>query len=346
MRTSTLSTAIFGSALLAASLGFSPAQAQTSTLRMHTFVPPVSGSYKILDWWRKKVMTESNGALKIQLFGSMQLGGKAGDLYNQTKNGVVDIGWVLPGYTAGLFPRLGVFELPFIGDEADIVSPAIDDFVRKWGQKEWGDVHVIVAHSGGPSVLHTKAKPVVSLDDFKGLKIRTPSRISTKALSVLGATPVPIPGLKMTEAFMRNVVDGVIAPWSISRAIRVIDAAKFHTESPIHEPTLIMMMNKNSYAKLNPAAKKAIDANSGAAMGALMGTFWKRDDIKAREKAVQLGNKITTIKGEELAQWRKAVQPVYDSWVKDMTAAGHPGKELLDDAIALIAKYQAKAKAK
>ena len=137
-------------------------------------------------------MKESNGALKFQLYGSMQLGGKPGDLYNQTKNGVVDIGWVLPGYTAGLFPRLGVFELPFIGDDADIVAPAIDDYVRRWGKKEWGAVHVIVAHTGGPSVLHTKKKPIVSLADFKGMKIRTPSRISTKALTVLGATIVSI----------------------------------------------------------------------------------------------------------------------------------------------------------
>jgi TRAP-type C4-dicarboxylate transport system substrate-binding protein len=335
--------AVIGAAFVTGAAGFVPAQAQTSSLRMHTFVPPVAGSYKILDWWRKKAMKESNGALKIQLFGSMQLGGKAGDLYNQTKNGVVDIGWVLPGYTAGLFPRIGVFELPFIGDDADIVAPAIDEFVRKWGKKEWGAVHVIVAHTGGPSVLHTKAKPVLTLDDFKGMKIRTPSRVSSQALKILGATPVPIPGLKMTEAFMRNVVDGVIAPWSISRAIRVIDAAKYHTESPIHEPTLIMMMNKKSYAKLNPAAKKAIDANSGAKMAAQMGRFWKRDDGPARDKAVKLGNKITTIKGAELAKWRKAVQPVYDSWVKEMTAKGHPGKEMLADAIALIAKYQAAA---
>lgn len=322
-----------------------PAAAQkTQTLRMHTFVPPVAGSYKNLDGWRKNVEKASNGALKIQLFGSMQLGGKPADLYDQVKNGVVDIGWVLPGYKAGLFPRIGVFELPFIGDRASIVSPAVDDYVRKWGKKEWGAVHVIVAHSAGESVIHTKPKAIKSLADFKGLKIRTPSRISTAALKQLGATPVPIPGLKMTEAFMRNVVDGVVAPWSIARAIRVVDAAKYHTESPIHEPTLIMMMNKNSYAKLSPAAKKAIDMYSGAKQAAAFGVRWENDDKPGRAKAKELGHEIITIKDDELVKWRKAMQPVYDAWVKDMTAKGHPGKELLADAEALIAKYQKAAK--
>ena len=341
-----LSSAIGAIALCAGlSLGGAvPAAAQTVTLRMHTFVPPVAGSYKNLDWWRKKVEKDSGGALKIQLFGSMQLGGKPSDLYSQTKNGVVDIGWVLPGYTAGLFPRLEVFELPFIGDRASIVSPAVDDYVRKWGKQEWGEVHVIVAHSAGESVIHTKAKAIKTLADFDGMKIRTPSRISTEALKALGATPVPIPGLKMTEAFMRNVVDGVVAPWSISRAIRVVDAAKFHTESPIHEPTLIMMMNKNSYAKLKGAAKKAIDMNTGAHIAREFGARWEKDDLPGVAKAKQLKNTIVRIQGDELKNWRKAMQPVYDSWVKDMTAKGHPGKELLAAAEALIDKYQAQAK--
>ncbi len=38
------------------------------------------------------------------MFGAMQLGGKAPDIYDQVKNGVVDMGWTLPGYKAGLFP--------------------------------------------------------------------------------------------------------------------------------------------------------------------------------------------------------------------------------------------------
>lgn len=316
------------------------------TLRMHTFVPPVAGSYKNLDWWRQKVEKDSGGKLKIQLFGSMQLGGKAEDLYDQTKNGVVDIGWVLPGYKASLFPRLSVFELPFIGDTAEVVSPAVDAFVRKWGKEEWGAVHIIVAHSAGDSVIHTKGKAIRTLADFKGMKIRTPSSISTQALQALGATPVPIPGLKMTEAFMRNVVNGVVAPWSISLAVRVIDAADYHTVSSLHEPTLIMMMNKNSYAKLSPEAKKAIDMNSGEQVALEFGRRWIRDDLPGRKKAESLKHEVISISPDERKRWRQAVQPVYDAWVKDMESKGMPGKQMLADAESLIEKYSAMASKK
>jgi len=54
-----------------------PALAQTVNLRMHTFVPPVSGSFKSLTWWVEKVEKDSGGKLKITLYGSMQLGGNA-----------------------------------------------------------------------------------------------------------------------------------------------------------------------------------------------------------------------------------------------------------------------------
>ncbi len=320
-------------------LGRAMAQAPL-TLRMHTHVPPVSGSFKNLLWWTKKVETESGGKLKIDLYGSMQLGGQAPDVYDQVKNGVVDLGWTLPGYKAGLFPVTSAFELPFIGAPAHIVSPAIDAFLKKYGQSEWSAVHPIVFHSAGISVIHMKTRKVEKLEDFKGLKLRTPSRISSAALSALGATPVPIPGLKMTEAMMHDVVDGVIAPWSIARAIRAIDVANFHTETTLHEPTLALLMNKQSYEKLSPDLKKVIDANSGEGLAKEFGHRWEHDDMPGIAHAKELKHPIIEVPQAEQARWRKATEPVYESWIKDMDAKGHPGKQMVADAEQLVAKYK------
>lgn len=318
------------------------AQAQDAvTLRMHTHVPPVSGSYKNLKWWTEKVEKDSGGKLKIQLFGSMQLGGKAPDIYDQVKNGVVDIGWTLPGYKAGLFPATSAFELPFIGAPARIVSPAIDTFVRQYGKQEWSHVHPIVVHSAGLSEFHMKTRKIEKLEDFKGLKIRTPSRISSQALAALGATPVPIPGLKMTEAMMHDVVDGVVAPWSIALAIRTIDVAKFHTVTTLHEPILAMLMNKESYAKLPPDLKKVIDANSGEQLAKEFGRRWEHDDKPGIAKAKKLGHPIIEVSQEEQARWRKVTEPVYQKWIKTMDGKGLPGKEMVTAAQALVAKYKA-----
>jgi len=324
-----------------------PVLAQTVNLRMHTHVPPVAGSFKSLAWWVQKVEKDSGGKLKIALYGSMQLGGKPGDLYDQARTGVVDIAWTLPGYTAGLFPVTSAFELPFIGSsKTDVTSAALDEFVKRWGQAEWSEVHPIVFHSAGPGVIHLKERKLESLVDFKGLKIRTPSRLSTLALSALGATPVPIPSLKVTEALMRNVVDGAVLPWSIALAIRTIDAGKYHVETTLHEPTLAMLMNKQSYAKLPPDLKKVIDANSGVWLAKEFGRRWAKDDLRGIAKAKKLGHQIIEISPEEEARWRKASQPVYDAWIKEMDGKGLPGRKLVEEADRLVAKYKSEDKGK
>ena len=340
-----LATGAIGLTFGAVLLTSASVAAQTVTLRFHTFVPPVSSSYKSLKAWADTVEKQSNGRLKIQMFGAMQLGGKAPDLYDQVKNGVVDIAWMLPGYKPGLFPATSVFELPFIGGRAPIVSPAVDDFARSVGQKEWSQIHPIVLHYAGASVLHLKNKRVTKLADFAGLKIRTPSRVSAGALTALGAVPVPVPGVAtMAEIMIRGVVDGVVTPWGIARAIKVIDASTFHAEMTLHGPPLAMMMNKDSYAKLPADLKKVLDDNSGAKLAQWFGERWEHDDQPGVQRAKQLKHEVVDISDAEIARWRKVVQPVYDEWIKEMDAKGLDGAKLVATAEQLVAKYRASYK--
>ena len=102
------------------------ASAQEVTMRLHTFVPAVSRSFKNVTWWAKQVEKKSGGRIKIKLFPSRQLGGKPSELYDQARRGFVDMIYSLPGYSPGRFPRSEVIELPFVsGKSPRIISPAI-----------------------------------------------------------------------------------------------------------------------------------------------------------------------------------------------------------------------------
>src|SRR5215211_6782873 len=98
------------------------AQAQV-TLKLHHFLPPVSnGHSKMLSPWAKAVEQDSGGKIKIDIFPSMQLGGTPPQLYDQARDGVVDIVWTLPGNTPGRFPVSETFELPFVPHRKALVN--------------------------------------------------------------------------------------------------------------------------------------------------------------------------------------------------------------------------------
>ena len=100
------------------------------TLRLHHFLPAVSNVHRFfLQPWAQKVAAESNGRLKIQIFPAMQLGGAPPQLFDQARDGVADIIWTLPGNTPGRFPKIEVFELPFVSHKRAIVNClAIQEF--------------------------------------------------------------------------------------------------------------------------------------------------------------------------------------------------------------------------
>ena len=82
------------------------AQSPQVTLKLHHFLPPVANvPTQFLTPWARKVEQESNGRIKIDVFPSMQLGGAPPQLYDQARDGVVDLVWTLTGYTAGRFPK-------------------------------------------------------------------------------------------------------------------------------------------------------------------------------------------------------------------------------------------------
>src|SRR5262245_50327476 len=139
-------------------LASSPASAQQVTLRLHQFLPAQAPIPKdFLAPWAKKVEADSKGRIKIELYPSLQLGGTPAQLYDQVKDGVIDLTWVPPGYTPGRFPKSETFELPFIASNGEKNSPAGWEFYEKHLKDEFKDVKIIRGNTQGPGVIHADA---------------------------------------------------------------------------------------------------------------------------------------------------------------------------------------------
>jgi TRAP-type C4-dicarboxylate transport system substrate-binding protein len=321
------------------------ATAQEVTLKVHHFLPPPSTAHaKFMAPWCEKLAKESTGKLKCQLYPAMQLGGTPPQLYDQAKDGVADIVWTLPGYTAGRFPILETFELPFTMTEAEATSKALWEFAQQHARAEFKDVHALAFHTHGPGFFHTRDRQVKTLADLRGLKVRAPTRLTNKLIAATGATPVGMPVPQVPEALNKGVIDGAVIPWEVVPAIKVHELVKFHSMTDPKVPALytsvfIYAMNKAKYESLPADLKKVLDANSGIELSAFIGRAFTEGDVPGRKAAEARGNTIYTIPAADLEPFRKAAQGVADDWVKEMTAKGHDGKKLIESARALIVKY-------
>jgi TRAP-type C4-dicarboxylate transport system substrate-binding protein len=341
-RRSVLCAALTAAALFGGGSGTASAQ-EVVTLKVHHFLP--AGSYAqtlFIQPWCDKIAKESAQKMKCQIYPSMQLGGTPGQLIDQVRDGVVDVVWTLPGYTPGRFPRIEVFELPFMMQSPEGTSKAVWDYVQQQAPNEFKDVHALAFHVHGDGVFHLRDKPIRTLADFKGLKLRAPTRQTNKFLAALGATPVAMPVPAVGEAISKGVIDGAVVPYEVVPSVKLQELVKFHSETDPVEPAFytsafIFAMNKARYDGLPADLKKVIDANSGQALSGQVGkTFLAAD---AEGKKLTARNTTNVIPKEELANWKKAGQPVIDGWISDMNGKGANGQQLLDAARALIAQH-------
>ena len=336
---------------LAAALAFgvlaTPVLAQDVTLRFQHFISEKGTMPKgFMEPWIEKVERESAGRLKIELYPAMQLGGKPTALYDQIRDGVIDGGWVIPAYTPGRFPEVEALELPFMTlMSAEASSRAAWDYSQKHLLQRFGDVHLLSAHLHGAGVVHKKGAPITSIADFKGLKMRTPSRMGGQLLRAVGAVPVGMPVPEFPVALAKGVLDGGLLPWEIVPGLKVHELVDSHSETTadraIYNLYFIWAMNKDSYNSLPADLKAVIDANSGLETSAWMGRVLDQGDLRGRQIAADAGNSIHNLDAETTNALRKAGESLTRNWIDEITAKGLDGAGMVRDARALMQKYSA-----
>ncbi|NSL55227.1 TRAP transporter substrate-binding protein [Uliginosibacterium aquaticum] len=318
------------------------------TLKLHFHLPISSlANTLFITPWCEKIAKESNERMKCQIYPSMQLGGTPAQLYEQVRDGVADVVWALPGYTAGRFPMVEAFELPFMMQSPEATSRALWDYVDQFARAEFKDVKPLAFHVHGDGVFHTTSKQVRTSADLKGMKLRAPTRLTNKFIAMLGATPVSMPVPQVGDALAKGVIDGAVVPYEVVPSVKIQELVKYHSETDPAEPafytsTFIFAMNKAKYDSLPADLKKVIDHNSGVELSGQIGKAFLQAD--AEGKKLTTHNTTYVIPKAELDNWKKVAEPLKASWVSEMNGKGYNGQQLLNGAKALIAKHSAAIK--
>ena len=332
------------SAALAALLAVpaATALAQEVTLRFQHFVSPASANpTHFMEPWARKIEADSNGRIKVELYPFMQLGGTAPEMYDQIAEGIVDGGWVIPGYEPGRFPEAEAMELPFlVTKSAEEASRAAWAFSQKHLMDDFDDVKVIAIHLHGRGLVYKKGEPIAEVDDFAGLKLRGPTRPATLLLEKLGATPIGMPVPQFPESLALGVVDGGVITYEQAPSLKLDELTDSHTDvagdKSLYNLFFIWAMNKDRYESLPDDLKAVIDANSGAEASAWAGRAHDTGDAEGREVLLAAGHAAAELSEAVTDEIRALGDEVIEEWIAQMDAKGYDGATLVADARAAV----------
>jgi TRAP-type C4-dicarboxylate transport system substrate-binding protein len=333
-----IAIALLVSAWLAAS---GPASAQEIKLKLSHFTPAAHNHHvNVIMPWVEEVKRKTNGRVEITVFPTASLC-KPPQQYDCAKSGIADLAWGVTGWTPGRFPMSSVIELPYMHRSAAVGSQMLADLWPKYLSKEYDDVYVLYMNVHPAGHIHTHSKLVRTLDDFKGMKIRTPTAVVGDILDTLGATKVGMPAPQIYEAMSNKVVDGFGMPFEALPSFRLIEVSRYHTEVGMYTTAFAMFMNKARFDSLPPDVQKVLIDTTSIQSGywRRVGESWDRAEIVGRKAVLDQKGEIYVLPKEERKRWREAVRSMDEKWAADLESKKLPGRALLQDARAISARY-------
>jgi len=322
-------------------VSWTAAEAATS-LTYSIFFPAAHAQAKAAEAWAKEIEKRSAGQVKISLFPGGTLT-PADQCYDGVVKGISDIGMSAFAYTRGRFPQMEALDLPLGYPNGLVATRVANDFYRAMKPKALENVKVLYLHAHGPGLLHTK-KPVRTLEDLKGMKIRS-TGFSAKVVSALGAVPVAMPQGETYEALSKGTADGTIGPIEVLKGWKQGEVIKSTTDcyDVGYTTAFFVVMNLKKWNALSPEVRKVFEDVSREWVD-VHGRAWDEADREGRAFTKSLGNQIIPLSAQESARWKKAVRPTIEEYIREAEKKGVPGRKSVKEAEGLIAKHRKQAK--
>jgi TRAP-type transport system periplasmic protein len=177
-----------------------------------------------------EILAETKGQLNIQVFANSQLGSDA-DMVSQVRSGAIDFVATSGGVWANLIPVAGITGTPFAFPSLQAAFTAVDGDLGAYVRGEFAKVNLAAVGAvwdHGFRHITTSTKPVNSVQDLSGMKLRVPATPTLQAMfKAMGAAPTTIGIGEVYTALQTKVVDGQENPFAIIEAFRFYEVQKY-----------------------------------------------------------------------------------------------------------------------
>jgi TRAP-type C4-dicarboxylate transport system substrate-binding protein len=318
-------------AALAALMGSAAAQDKTVTLKLSHWVPATHPLQKAMEEWGASVEKDSGGTIKYQVYPAQQLG-KAPDHYDMTRDGIVEMSYINPGFQPGRFPIVSAYELPFLVGDSKGGIRAFDKWYRKYAATEMKDVKYCFGFILEPVRLHMRSKKVVVPDDVKGLKVRPSQATFAAWVTFLGGTNVQSGPAEAADLLSKGVADALTFPWGSVTLLGADKVTKYHLDIPLATATFEWIMNQKTYDALSASQQKVIDAHCTTDWASKFAGPWAEFEASGINKLKGVeGHDVYSVTPDQLAQWKASGQPLYKQWADNVRKIGADGDTIMSE---------------
>jgi TRAP-type transport system periplasmic protein len=316
---------------MAMAMSFTSASAQT-VLTMSSWVGPNHPLTRdVLGGWAAAVEKATNGRVKMQMLAKHPVAPQG--TFDGVRDGVMDVSYVTASYTPARHPLPLLAELPGSGGTAEINSVAFSRIHWKHLHKagEYKGVKLLGVFTHGPGQMFLVKKPVNSVADIAGMKIRSGGGISEASAKALGASPLVKPAPESYEILASGVADGTFFPTESIRSFNLDKVVKHATIFPggFYSSAFGFFMNEEKWNKLSKQDQDAINSVSGEALARLAGKAWDAADKGGMEALRAAGVNIQQASPAFIAEVRTRTEPLANSWVQAANAKGLDGAKVL-----------------
>src|SRR5881628_321160 len=309
-----------------------PALAQT-TLTMSSWVSPTHHiTAVVLQGWANEAEKVTNGRVKFQMLPKHPSAPPG--TFDAVREGLVDLSYVTASYTPArhILPMLA--ELPGAGETALVNSVAYSRIYWKHFHKvgEYKGVKLLGVFTHGPGQMFTK-RPVNSINDIQGLKIRTGGGVAEAVAKALGASAFVKPAPESYELLKSGVADGVFFPLESIISFKLDTVLEQATLFPggMYSSAFGFFMNEDKWNKLPRQDQEALEKISGEHIARLAGASWDEADRKGLEQLKKSGVKIVNANPELVAEVKKRSAPIIDDWITKAKAKGVDAAKILGE---------------
>ncbi|MCJ2164819.1 MULTISPECIES: TRAP transporter substrate-binding protein [unclassified Pseudodesulfovibrio] len=297
-------------ALFLLTLGMaSMACAESVRLSYSSFFPPTHVQSKLAEQWCSEVEFRTGKSVIIDFYPGGTLT-KAKQCYDGVVEGISDIGHSALAYSRGRFPVMAAVDLPMGYKNGVQATRVANEVYAKFMPAEFNDVKPLYFHAHGPGLLFTTDKPVKTLADLKGLKIRSTGN-SAKLIQALGGTPVAQPMPSAYQSLQKGVVDGSVHPMESNKGWKLGEVVKHCTLSvPVgYTTTFFVVINKDKWDMISPKDQKIIE-QINEEWSIKHGQAWDESDALGKQFLQEKGGDFTELDPAEAAIWVETAQPV------------------------------------